>query len=138
MEYVRGKGANAPERWKRMKCKPITITEALSLLPNATLWTWYRGDGPYSRGELEIYLDNHAEDMRAVYRIRFAQGCKPKSEAIILGDYDQAKNLWLNERVRAFATITRRGEKALRDYIRKACEEETGFKNPKIFTHYKD
>ena len=116
----------------------MTLTDILKTLETADAWTWHRGDGIYSNGALDVYIDDIPKDMRTVYRVELPKSGPPHLETVILEDYDKRKHTWKTEvRRKRDSMETRKGEKALRDYIRSVCSARLGYQNPNIFTNYK-
>ena len=113
-----------------------TLTEVLKALPTADTWTWHRGDFVYSRGALSIYIDDIPGDRREVYQIELPKGGPARIELTVLCDYDSEKLCWKTEVRRYRGDTTRRGEKALREYIKTVCERETGYPTPNMHAHY--
>jgi hypothetical protein len=114
-----------------------SLSEILHSLPSASLWSWWRGNGP-REGRLSVYHDDFTADRRTVREVTFHTHCV-RVETRILKSFDPEKNQW-REFIPHEATRRelpdRKGEKRLREYIATAAKQETGYVNPGSVTIY--
>jgi len=115
-----------------------TLTQAIDLAKKADMWTWWRGDGTYSTGQLTIYLDDHDRDTRTVYEIKFRKGRKPDIKTTHLSGYETSRNIWTiyNRPTENITLANKRGEKALRAYVKGIIAENHFYQNPETYTYY--
>lgn len=118
--------------------KPILdLKTALEEMRQADSWSWYRGDFRHSRGSLTIWRDNIPADRRSVVRIRFWKTGEVDCEETRIRGWDPVKQNWSEEIDRKRTRFeNRKGEKALREYIRECAIRETGFPNPEFVFVY--
>lgn len=111
-----------------------TFAQILAALKRSQMWDWHRS------GELAIFLDDVKKDRREVYRIRIPRekNRTPHVSLTVLCKFDPVKNTWneyRHEDARNWAVESRRGEKALREYVAEIAQITKGYPNPEFLSY---
>lgn len=105
-----------------------TYNDALTLARSAACVDYFR-----DTDTLSVFHDDHAQDIRTVYRVKLDEPIYYLSK---LTGFDPKRNAWTKSIVsgQRFEMINRRGLKTLRTWLREHAITQTGFPNPAILS----
>jgi hypothetical protein len=112
---------------------PTNLAETLALFPLASFYYWHGGTAP-REASLELYFDDFTADRRTIISIQLRKTgikCTRKS----LKKYNDEKQHWeLFTGSTDSAFPDRKGERALRELMKREAERLTGWQNTKSFS----